>query len=438
MKKLRTIVLVLALLTVQSVSARAAVLETGGEIRVRGWWLDNYVKDGESAEFWDQRLRLTMTWPVAERVRVQVRADILEGMWGEDYPAAAPAAVAPAAGSPPAAPPVLGNPTRQQIAFDWVNLQFVLPGTPLRLTIGRQDVSWGTGFWVQADSRDRFEVAAKLDSVIIVFAYDKFVEVAANHDPLDDQRGWAVGAVTDAAGFRFGLLVAYLKDGSRSRFPTGDVSYVAGDLFAKGALGPAKLQAEFYYGGGTLDRGALGDLDLGGLGGYAGVFLPVGPSVSIGLEGAYARGDDLKTTGRNEGVFSADYQGPYWSVIFYNNLDYSGYGGDSQTSSTGLDFGVRNAVTGKFSAVYAPTKSLSLTGAGLYAAADQTRDGVDAAMGWEFDAVAVYGITENVSFTLGVGYALLGDYWKSAPIAGGSGRKPDNPLGGVAAFTATF
>ncbi len=213
---------------------------------------------------------------------------------------------------------------------------------------------------------------------------------------------------------------------------------MAGDLFAKGALGPAKLQAEFYYGGGTLDRGALGDLDLGGLGGYAGLFLPVGPSVSIGLEGAYARGDDPKTTGRNEGVFSADYQGPYWSVIFYNNLDYSGYGGDSQSSSTSLDFGVRNAVTGKFSAVYAPTKNLSITGAGLYAAADQTRDGVDAAMGWEFDAIAVYGITENVSLTLGVGYALLGDYWKSAPIAGGTGRKPDNPLGSVAAFTARF
>ena len=439
MKKLQIIWLIAALLNIVAGNAHAAALETGGEIRVRGWWLDNYVKDGKFTEFWDQRLRLTMTWPVAERVRIQVRADILEGMWGDDIPAATQAVtVAPATGSPNPAPPVLGTQAKQQIVFDWVNMQFVLPGTPLLFAIGRQDVSWGTGFWVQADNRDRFQVAAKLDSVVILFAYDKFVEVTTNHGPLDDQRGWAVGAVSDAAGFRFGLLVAYLKDGSRTRFPAGDVSYVAGDVFAKGAFGPAKLQAEFYYGGGTVDRGALGDLDLGGLGGYASLFLPVGPSVSIGLEGAYARGDDPKSAGKIEGVFSADYEGPYWSVIFYNNMDYSGYGGDSQSSSYGMDFGVRNAVTGKFSAVFTPLKNLSITGAGLYAAADQTRAGVDKAMGWEFDVIAVYGITENVSLTLGVGYALLGDYWKSAPISGGSGHKPDNPLGSVIAFTSRF
>jgi hypothetical protein len=191
-------------------------------------------------------------------------------------------------------------------------------------------------------------------------------------------RGWAIGAVADAPlGFRFGLLVAYLKDGSRTRFPAGEVGYLAGDVFAKGTIGPAKLQAEFYYGGGTVDRDALGDLDLGGLGGYAGVYLPVGSSVSIGLEGAYSRGDDPKTSGRNEGVFSADYEGPYWSVIFYNNMDYSGYGGDSQSSGYGTDFGVRNAVTGKFSAVFTPLRNLSVTGAVLYAAADQTRDAFD-------------------------------------------------------------
>lgn len=31
-------------------------------------------------------------------------------------------------------------------------------------------------------------------------------------------------------------------------------------------------------------------------------------------------------------------------MIFYDNMDYSGYAGDGQSSSTELDFGVRNAV----------------------------------------------------------------------------------------------
>ena len=251
-------------------------------------------------------------------------------------------------------------------------------------------------------------------------------------------RGWAVGAAVDAAGFRFGLLAAYLKDESRVRFPAGDLSYVAGDLFVKGKLGPAALQAEVTIGGGTIDRGAMGDLDASGLGGYAGLFLPAGPLVTLGLEAAYARGDDQQTVGRNEGFFSADYEGPYHSVIFYNTMESSGYARDFQTSDFDLDFSVKNAVTGKLSAAFRPLKNLGITGACLYAAADQTRDGVDKAMGWEFDLTAVYGITENVSFSAGVGYALLGDYWKSAPISGGGGRKPDNPLGGVAALTTRF
>jgi len=62
--------------------------------------------------------------------------------------------------------------------------------------------------------------------VVIVFAYDKFTEVFMGHDERDDQRGWAVGAVADAAGFKFGLLAAYLKDESRIRFPAGDLSYM--------------------------------------------------------------------------------------------------------------------------------------------------------------------------------------------------------------------
>ena len=438
MKKLNTALLLTALLAAVPAGAHAVALETRGELRVRSWWLDNYFADGKSTEYWDQRLRLHLNWPVAENVRVQVRADIFEGYWGDTMLVAQqPPAAGPAAGAPAPTATVSAAPTKQPIVFDWVNMQFVVPGTPVRLSLGRQDVSWGTGFWVNADNRDRFEVAAKLDPVVIVVAYDKFVEVHENHGELYDQGGWAAGGVVDAAGFRFGLLVAYLQDGSRSRFP-GDVSYLAGDFFAKGTIGPARLQAEVYYGSGTIDRDNLGDIDAEGLGGYAGLFLPVGPAVSLGLEGAYTRGDDPTTPDKREGFFSADYEGPYSSVIFYNNMDYAGYAGDGQSSSTELDFGVRNAVTGKLSAVFTPLNNLSVTLAGLYAAADQTPAGVEKAMGWEFDLIAVYGVTSDVKFTAGVGYALLGDYWKSAPISGGSGRQPDNPLVCMAALTATF
>jgi hypothetical protein len=437
MKKMLVSLAALVLVVICAANARAAGLETGGEYRARLWSLENYLRDGATTEFWDQRLRLGATWNLTPTVRVQLRADILEGLWGENSATTTTAVETTATGEKKAVT-VTSGAAGVPISFDWVNLQFVLPGTPLQVTAGRQDVSWGTGFWVAADNRDRFQVAAKLDPVVIVVAYDKFTEVFAGHDPLDDQRGWAIGGVVDAAGFRFGLLGAYLKDDSRIRFPLGDLEYVAGDAFAKGAIGPAKVQLEVTVGGGTVDRGSLGDIDMSGLGAYGGVFVALAPAVTIGLEGAYARGDDPATPAKNEGLFSADYQGPYWSVLFYNNMDYPGYASDAQTSSTNLDFSVRNAATGKLSVVLTPAKGLTLTGAGLYAAADQVKAGADKALGWEFDLIAAYSVTDNVSVTAGVGYALLGGYWKSAPIAGAGGEKPGNPLGAMLAFATRF
>lgn len=435
MKKILTAVLTIIALCGAS-RAGATALESTGELRVRGWWLDNYLVDGRSTEFWDQRLRLGVTWPVAETVKVTLRADVLEGLWGTSSDPAIRILEDAVSGLHTAT----RLDDRAPVVFDHVNLRLVLPGTPLLLTAGRQDVSWGTGYWVQADNRDRFQLAAKLDPVVIVAAYDKFTEVFAEHGAKDDWGGWAVAAAADLAPFRFGLIAAYTTDGSRFRFPKGDLGYTAVDFFVKGKLGPVAFNAEIVDGAGAIDRDDGTTLDLSGLGGYLGVFAPVGALVTLGLEGAYARGDDPATLDENEGFFSADYQGPYWSVIFYNNLDYPGYAVDPQTSdpSAARDFSVRNAISGKASVVVTPLQGLVLTAAGLYAAADETAPGVDEAMGWEFDFVAVYALTDNVSVTAGVGCAVLGDYWKSAAIAGPAGGKPDNPVGSLVALSAKF
>lgn len=434
-KRVFTAVLTILALSGAASRAGAAALETTGELRVRGWWLDNYLGNERSTEFWDQRLRLGVTWPVAENVKVSLRADLLEGMWGTS----SDPTILLLEDAVTGALSVSRQDNRPQIAFDHVNLQFVVPGTPFRCTAGRQDVSWGTGYWVQADNRDRFQLAAKLDPVVLVVAYDKFTEVFAEHGPKDDWGGWAVAGVADLAPFKVGLIAAYTSDESRLRFTRGDLGYTAVDFFVKGSIGPVTVNAELNDGAGRLDRDD-DDLDLSGLGAYLGIFAPVGGRVTVGLEGAYARGDDPGTLDENEGFFSADYQGPYWSVVFYNNLDYPGYAVDPQSSdpNPARDFSVRNAISGKASLAVAPVKGLTLTLAGLFAAADQTAPGVDSAMGWEFDFVAAYAVTDNVSVTAGVGYAVLGDYWKSAAIAGGSGEKPDNPLGSVVALSTRF
>lgn len=395
-----------------STQAHAAALETSGELRARGWWLDDYLKSGQLVEFWDQRLRVNFDLNVGEQTGVHARADILEGQWGD-------------------------NSAKTPIAFDEAYARFVLPGTPLRFTVGRQDVSWGPGYWTQEDSRDRFAVGLKLDPVKVLVAYDKMAEGFTPAGDTHDSQAWAIGAIADAAGFKFGLLAVYLKDGSRLRFPTGDLSYWVSGLYAIGKLGPVDTRVEVVYGTGTIDRTGIDDLDVRGIGAYAGASLPLGP-VSVTLEGAYAGGDDPATIDRNEGFFSADYQGPFTSIIFYNTMDIAGFAGSVQSSSPEADFSVRNARAGKLGASFAPLPRLTLTGAALYASADQTWPGVDKTLGWEFDLVAVYGITENVSLTAGVGYAVLGDYWNSNWAGAATGGEPENPLGGMVVLTTTF
>ena len=277
----------------------------------------------------------------------------------------------------------------------------------------------------------------KLDAAGVLIAYDQFTETFDAGAGRED--GWAlgVGAMKHVADLRYGLLVVYMQDGSRTRFPAGELTYWVGGLFASGSLGPVVARAEVVYGAGTIDRLDVGDLDVRGVGAYASVSLPVGP-VSFSLEGAYAGGDDPETPGRNEGFFSADYQGPFSSLIFYNTMDIAGYAGDAQSSSPEADFSVRNARAGKLSAAFSPLRGLTVTGAALYASVDQARAGVSRRMGWEFDVVAVYALAERLSLTAGVGYAVLGDYWATKPLAADGVSKPENPLGTVVAVTTRF
>lgn len=423
MKKLLTIVLAAALMCAVAAPAMSAALETKGEMRMRAWYLDNYVGTGKTEQFQDQRLRLFLTWPVSDNVKVQARADILEGVWGYNSTLTAGASD-------------VGNVATQNISFEQANMQFAWPGTPLTFTLGRQDVSWGIGFAAQSDNVDRFKIAAKFAPVTVVLAYDKAVEVLANdgENGQDDSRGYVLAAVADIAGWKAGGLLKYSINESTVDL---EATSLLGDLYAIGKAGPVDLKVEVAAVSGKNDyKDNSKDVDLSGTGAYVGAFVPAGP-VTIGLEGAYASGDKVSTKDENEGAFSSDYQGPFWSVIFYQNMDYPGYAIDGNTSTYTGDFQVRNAMAGKVSVVANPVKPLTLIFNALYAQANEVADGVDEAMGMEFDFVAVYGITENVSLTAGVGYADLGDYWKGKAGAA-KGELPDNPLGAVAAFTTKF
>ena len=433
MKKLMMIGMAAAVLLTFAGQAKATALETSGELRARGWWVDNYVANGRSTDWFDQRLRLNMVWPVAENVKVNVRADILEGFWGENSETTSYNFDA-AAGKVTSS--LSGTPAKPQIAFDHVNMQFVWPGTPLTFIVGRQDVSWGTGMYAKADNRDRFKVVAKFaPELSVIFAYDKSKEMfgAEGTNNLEDARAWTLAAAGAAAGWNYGVLTAYSIDDTSA---VGSKTRNGLDATASGKAGPVDLKFEVGYVTGTDEIRGGTDIDATGLAGYVSAAMPAGP-VTVTLEGAYCSGNDPSTPNKNEGAFRFDYQSSFWSIILYNNLDYPGYLGSSSgnavTSDYAADFGVTNAIAGKATVAWTPMKGFTLIGAAVYAQANEdvivgkTRIKADP-LGTEFDVVAVYNITDNVYFLGGFGYLVAGDFFGEV----------DNPMGVMGSLNVKF
>ncbi len=433
MKKLMTIGLAAAMTFAVASQVKAAVpLETTGELRVRMFYLKSYAgavaKNGAMNEFWDQRLRLGMNWQVSDSVKLQARADILEGFWGDNGTATAFTVTEDKDGLHTVKDTTTGTAGKAAIDFDWVNMQFKWPNTPLSFTIGRQDASWGPGILSKSDPRDRFKIVGAFDFGTLVALYQKRKEVFAAHDTnsLDDNRQYALAYVGKAADWNFGIigLGTFFEADSAV-----DTTHYIGDVYAMGKAGAANISFEALYLTGKNDYASKADVDLSGMAAYLGAFVPAGP-VTIGFEGAYTSGDKPGTAGKNEGAFTADYHSPFWSVVLFNNMDLPGYAGE--TSPGGANLGLKNAMAGKVTVVAKPAPGLTVVGAAVYAARDKVAAGVSKGMGTEFDLIFVYAITPNINWTVGAGYLLVGDYYKAG------GKEADNALAATSQFVLNF
>jgi hypothetical protein len=431
MKKLITIGLAAVMTFAVANTAQAAVaFETNAELRARAFYLKSYTgyaaANGKSNEFWDQRLRLGMTWQVSDSVKLNVRADILEGLWGDNAEVVGTTVKEDSAGVHTVTNATTGVAKKASIDFDWVNMQFTWPGTPLTFTIGRQDASWGPGLVSKSDPRDRFKVLGAFDFGTLGFVYQKRAEILA-HDvgTTDDNRQYGLLYIGKAAGWSFGFLeLATFYDAD----PVASTTSYTSDVFVTGKAGPVSLSFEGAYAFGTKDfaDAATKDLDLTGMAAYLGAFVPAGP-VTIGVEGIYNAGDKKGTATKNEGSVTVDYHNPFWSVVLFNNLDYNGYAGESSVSGNSS---VKNAWAAKLSVVAQPVAGLTIVGAAVYASRLEDTATVKAdALGTEFDLIFIYAVTPNVSWTVGAGYLLPGDYYTG---------NPDNALAAVSNFTLKF
>ena len=179
-------------------------------------------------------------------------------------------------------------------------MQFMWPGTPVTVTVGRQDVSWGTGCCRQGRQprplQGRPEV--RRPELSVGYTYDKYTEVfGAPRRPtgIDDNAPARLGAIGTRRRLELRRPRALRRERDQPR--TSTHAQRALDGFAIGKVGPVDLKAEVAYVVGKNDSTTRHDHDVAGLGAYVGAAMPVGP-VTLGLEGAYAAGDDPDTATR--------------------------------------------------------------------------------------------------------------------------------------------
>jgi hypothetical protein len=78
---LKTMIVLLAIVAMAAPAFAADNLSLSGEMRVRGWYVDNNTDPNTNSRF-DQRLRIGGKFSVAEGVSVTFRTDVTESVWG--------------------------------------------------------------------------------------------------------------------------------------------------------------------------------------------------------------------------------------------------------------------------------------------------------------------------------------------------------------------
>jgi hypothetical protein len=439
MKRFWLVLMSLGLMVAFSASAMAVDVKFSGEYYAAGMYLDRTTvkkgtaTDGPSTAFYYQRLRVRTDFVVSPGLTLVTRADIMERAWGATRSGVATAAI-DSAGT---------RAENENIAFDWAYIDYKSPIGAFAVGI-MNDGSTGTLFGNSYGPKGRIKYSNSFGPVTLNLAYTKEKEqstrnaVAGVADADNDKYG--IEGVYSWKGGKAGLNVNYYNQrANRPQSPVWPaaptaagsykVDYFLITPYAIAKIGPVALQFEVNYATGkrkyednVLATGTTGDkIDLQGLSGWIDATADFG-KFYMGGTIAYVSGDDQATRDKNEGF--AVHGGRDWNpclILFNNDVDYwagtpAGWDGTA-TSNAGT---MINAYFGQLRAGVRPIDKLDIMLSGSYARADKTLNALPANTGewvgrdygYEVDLTGTYTITNNLSYMLGGGYFVAGDWYK--------------------------
>ncbi|NLX52438.1 MAG: hypothetical protein GXY72_10120 [Deltaproteobacteria bacterium] len=440
----------IGLLTLFCSQAMAVDVRFSGEYYAAGLYLDKttlnkntyqitpgpppvYQPAGGSTAFYFQRLRLTTTFVVASGLSLTTRADVMERAWGT-------ARSNPGVGGFNALDTMSAG-TRaenENIAFDLLYARYE---SPIGIfTVGYMlDGVYGTIFG------DSSVIAGKVG---YAFKHEQFTFVLQTGIQADGERSrTATNPVTDVdkdsslytAFVRYNwktgevcMLGKYIRNATTRNLYGAivpDTGFKTDNFivapYAKVRLGPVFVQSEIGYVFGKQkwegNPAAAGgqDADISALNAWIDATADFGIAY-IGGSLAYMSGDDQATRDKLEGspITSG---GRDWNpclIMFNNDLAYWA-GAQPGYNATANGAPMNNAYFAQFRAGVRPIDKLDIMASISYATADKTPAAVwvSREYGYEMDLTATYKITPSLSYMLGGGYFVTGDYYKGAGAA---------------------
>ncbi|MEN6637725.1 MAG: hypothetical protein ABFC95_00845 [Smithella sp.] len=450
MKRFWLVLLSLGLIVAFSTQAMAVDVKFSGEYYAAGMYLDKTSlktgtsDEGTSTAFYFQRLRLNTDFIVSPGLTLTARADVMERGWGANrtnaYVRTSPADPAPAIDTMSAGT----RAENENIAFDLLYVTYVSPIGMFKAGYQIDDV-WGTVFGNSSNPKGKLGYFLKTGGLFlgIQTGKDKELSRSVNNPAGDadkDQSFYTAFGVYSWKTGEAGLLFKYIKN-NQYRNVYGaipgatDAGFTWDGLvttpYVKAKLGPVALEAQIYYlyGKKSWEGNSAGipafiepntqDVDLNQLTAYIDATVDLG-MFYVGGTAAYVSGDDPSTLDEQEGGVLGG--GLDWNpclIMFNNDLTYwagrqYGYNGSSNGGA------MSNAYFGQLRVGVRPIDKLDIMASVAYATADKTPQAVwdSREYGYEIDLTATYKITNNLSYMLGGGYWIVGDYYKGTAAAG--------------------
>lgn len=385
-------------------------------------------KDDAAENQIDQRLRMKLTNTLSDAVSFVYYAEI-DTPWGQQSKGAIGGG---------------GQDGADGVNLETKNVYLDLKMGANQLRAGIQGYSVGKNSVVLADDMAGLKLTSKLsDSMDLIFFYSKFDE--GDKTKWDDADLYSLSAnVKLSDAFKMGADVIFFdNNGFADRgtagkyFSTAKVKANADDaevyylnLDGDIDLGMAKLEAQFAYNTGTINKSVVSDLDISGYMASAKATANLG-AANVGLRATYYSSDD-DNTDNDVNIFLGDITGAAYGFanenlhIFFEDATYNNTNDGTLALSNAAfkGYGLM-AVNATANFVFGEYKLN--TGAGYFSALEDTIDNgatkkAGKELGFEAGAEITRKLLEKVDVSLIGGYAILGDFYETAA----NGNDPDD------------